>query len=57
MTVKYVKRVTSMNKMQVGIKFSPFYTQLTETNFKRYLVHNVPCTDYNATFVNGTLIL
>lgn len=42
-----------MNRMQVGIRILPTYSQLTLANFKQYIKHNVPCTNYNATYING----
>lgn len=57
MTIRYVRRVTSLNRMQVGIKIYPYYSQLSLTNFKQYISHNVPSTDFNATFINGELVL
>lgn len=57
MTVKYVRRVTTANRMQVGIKFSPSYSQLSLINFKQYLSTNVPYTNMNQTFADGVLLL
>lgn len=57
MTVKYVRRVTTANRMQVGIKFSPSYSQLSLINFEQYLTTNVPYTSMNQTYTNGILLL
>lgn len=57
MLVKFVRRVTSMNRMQVGIRFVPNYSQFTQVNFKQYISHNVPCSNFNATYLNGELLL
>lgn len=57
MTVKYVRRVLTGNIMQVGILIEPQYSNLTEINFKKYLTHDIPVSDYNATYVDGMLIL
>ena len=57
LTVKYVRRKLDSNVMQVGILVEPQYANLTEINFKKYLTHNVPVSDYNATYEDGMLIL
>ena len=57
MTVKYVRRVLTGNIMKVGIKIEPKYDQFTQINFKDYFTSDVPSTNYNATYVDGLLIL
>jgi hypothetical protein len=53
MVVKYVRRITSLNRMQVGIKILPLYSHFTLISFKQYISTNIPYTDFNATYING----
>lgn len=53
LVVKYVRRVTTMNRMQVGVRILPTYNQLTLANFKQYIRHTVPSSNFNATYING----